>query len=414
MIMTLFRKIIILLTVAVSVFSMSILTNLSGIVLPFAKESMSLSLSQAGVLPFAFFIAYAFMSIPAGCIHEKRSARSMMMTAFAFTALVTLIFLLFPSYGVLLFTLFISGAMMAAVQVVINPLVRNVGGEEYFSFYLIFGQLVYGGGSIVSPLLFTSLVTGISSNRDTSTIINLIKKMTPPDLTWISIYWVCLLSCIVVFILLMTIKFPKMQKSSEDIIGGLNTFLLLLKDYKVWVFFFGIFFYAGVEQGVSNWMTKFLELYHGINPENEGAMVFSRFWLFLSIGGGLGIILIFLMDVKKLLGSFAVISMVLLALSLFGNRDIALFSFPLCGLFFAIMYPSILSLGMNTVLEHHGALSGILCTGICGAAVMALLIGFVADMIGLRLAMCMIFAGLLYVLFISFWAKPIIKNRKIF
>ena len=88
--------------------------------------------------------------------------------------------------------------------------------------------------------------------------------------------------------------------------------------------------------------------------------------------------------------------------------------FPLCGLFFAIMYPSILSLGMNSILEHHGALSGILCTGICGAAVISLFIGFLGDLIGLKLAMCIIFIPLFYVLFISIWAKPIIKNKSLF
>jgi fucose permease len=120
------------------------------------------------------------------------------------------------------------------------------------------------------------------------------------------------------------------------------------------------------------------------------------------------------MDVRKLLGSFAVIAIILLAVSLFGETRIVVYTFPACGLFFAIMYPCILSLGMNTVTEHSGALSGILCTGISGAAVIALLIGYLGDMIGLRGAMCLIFLALIYVLFISAWAKPIVKNKKIF
>ncbi len=408
------RKALILFTVGIAVFAMSILTNLSGTVLPFAKDSMNLSLSMAGILPFAFFIAYAVMSIPAGCIHERHSARSMIITAFCFTALATLSFIVLPSYGVFLASLFIAGAGMSVVQVVINPLVRNVGGEEYFSFYLIFGQLVYGAGSILSPLIFSYLITRLNAGNLSNPIIALIRVLTPPTMPWISIYWVCMIACIFVLLLLFLIKFPKMEMNSEDKIGGLKVLVKLLKDRKVWLFFFGIFAYAGVEQGVSNWMTKFLETYHGLNPETSGAVILSRFWLCISLGGGLGVILILLMSVKKMLGIFALIAMILLGLSLFGSADIVIYTFPLCGLFFAIMYPSILSLGMNSILEHHGALSGILCTGICGAAVISLLIGFLGDLIGLKLAMSIIFVPLFYVLFISIWAKPIIKNKKFF
>ncbi len=412
--MSLTRRILVLCLVGIAVFTMSILTNLSGIVLPFAKESMHLSLSMAGILPFAFFISYAVMSIPAGCIHEKKSARSMMATAFCFTALANLVFLGMPSYIVFLMTLFVAGAGMSAVQVVINPLVRNVGGEGYFSFYLIIGQIVYGAGSIFSPLLFSYIVTHLNSGEMSNPFLRIIQSLTPSTMPWISIYWICATACFFVLILLLLVRFPKMEMHNADKIGGIKVLIKLLKDKRVWLFFFGIFAYAGVEQGIANWMTKFLETYHGMNPETDGAVTLSRFWLCISLGGGLGVVLILLMDVKKMLGLFIVISMILLGFSLFGSLEFAVYSFPLCGLFFAIMYPSILSLGMNTILEHHGALSGILCTGVCGAAVFSLFIGFLGDLVGLKLAMSIIFVPLLYILFISIWAKPIIKNKNLF
>lgn len=403
----------VLFAVGIAVFSMSILTNLSGIILPLAKGSMNLSLSEAGVLPFVFFVAYAVMSIPAGCINEKCSARNMMLMAFCFTALANLLFLLIPSYGVFLLSLFVAGAGMSVVQVVINPLVRTVGGKEYFSFYLIFGQIIYGGGSILSPLLFSYLSSEIKSAEAPGVLLGLIKKIISTNSSWISIYWVCFASCLLVIFLLLIINFPKVQISNEDKIGGFNTLFELLKDIRVWFFFIGIFAYAGVEQGISNWMTKFLETYHGLNPEKTGAIVFSKFWLCMSVGGFLGAILIFFIDVRRLLGIFVIVAMFLLGFSLFGTTSVIVYTFPLSGLFLAIMYPCIFSLGLNTIVNHHGALSGILCTGICGAAVIAFFIGFLGDMIGLKGAMCIIFAALLYILFISFWVKPIIKNKKI-
>ena len=49
------------------------------------------------------------------------------------------------------------------------------------------------------------------------------------------------------------------------------------------------------------------------------------------------------------------------------------------------MWSIIFSLALNSVSRHHGAFSGILCTGILGGAVVPLLVGALGDRIGLRL-----------------------------
>ena len=52
----------------------------------------------------------------------------------------------------------------------------------------------------------------------------------------------------------------------------------------------------------------------------------------------------------------------------------------------------VFSLALNSVPEHPGAFSGILCTGILGGAVVPLLVGVLGDHIGLRLAMLAVLA----------------------
>ncbi len=64
--------------------------------------------------------------------------------------------------------------------------------------------------------------------------------------------------------------------------------------------------------------------------------------------------------------------------------------------------------------KHHGSFSGILCTGIIGGAIVPLIIGYLADFIGLRFGMLFIFITLGYILSVSFWANPLIKNETIF
>ena len=78
-----------------------------------------------------------------------------------------------------------------------------------------------------------------------------------------------------------------------------------------------------------------------------------------------------------------------------------------------VMYPIIFSLALNSLSEHHGTFSGILVTGIFGGAVVPLIVGVLGDYFGLRNGMLFLFIPLSFILFIGFWAKPIISNKTV-
>jgi fucose permease len=105
--------------------------------------------------------------------------------------------------------------------------------------------------------------------------------------------------------------------------------------------------------------------------------------------------------------------MISLFLALFMPGPIALIAFPAVGFFAAVMYPIIFSLALNSLSEHHGTFSGILVTGIFGGAVVPLIVGVLGDYYGLRNGMLFLFIPLFFILFIGFWAKPIISNKTV-
>ncbi len=77
------------------------------------------------------------------------------------------------------------------------------------------------------------------------------------------------------------------------------------------------------------------------------------------------------------------------------------------------MYGVIFSLALNSVTKSHGSFAGILCTGIAGGAIVSLIIGKLKDLIGLQAGMIVLYLTLAYILSLSFWAKPIVKNATI-
>jgi fucose permease len=63
--------------------------------------------------------------------------------------------------------------------------------------------------------------------------------------------------------------------------------------------------------------------------------------------------------------------------------------------------------------RHHGAFSGILCTGIAGGAIWPLIVGYAGDLMNLKWAMLLLLIPLGYIFSIGLWSKPLIKNQTI-
>ena len=142
-------------------FVISFLTNILGALNPSVSASFGLSKTMAGFLPFSFFIAYGVMSIPAGFMVERFGEKTLMLVAFVIALFGSVLFAGVPSFGVFLFSLFTIGSGMAILQVVANPLLRILGGEENCAFTSVMAQLVFGLASFVSPQVYSWLVVGI-------------------------------------------------------------------------------------------------------------------------------------------------------------------------------------------------------------------------------------------------------------
>src|ERR1700676_3346624 len=172
-------------------FVISLVTNILGPVVPDIISSFHVSLSAAGFLAFAFFIAYGVMSIPAGFLVERFREKPVMILAFLMGTAGSLSFALFPEYRVAVVSLFVIGAGMAILQVAINPLLRVAGGEEHYAFNSTLAQLVFGSASFVSPRIYSYLVLNLNGRSpDQNIILRIVRWLTPAELPWASIYWI--------------------------------------------------------------------------------------------------------------------------------------------------------------------------------------------------------------------------------
>jgi fucose permease len=395
-------------------FVISLLTNVSGPLLPDIIGSFQLSLALAGFLPSSFFLAY-LLSIPAGLLIERYEEKPVIIASFVLAFLGSGLFVLKPAYAVALFSLFTIGAGMAMLQVAINPLLRVAGGEEHYAFFSVMAQLVFGLASFFSPYLYSYLVVHLGRPQEPqNALIRGLARVVPPSMPWLSMYWIFTAVTLAMILVLALVKVPKVERLEDEKAGSLDSHLTLLRNRYVYLFLAGIVCYVGTEQGLANWMSEFLHRYHGLDPEVAGARCVARFWGLLTLGCAVGLVLLKLWDSRRLLVVSGILAAITLALALFGSRAISAVAFPMTGLWASIMWGIIFSLALNSVEMHHGSLSGILCTGIAiGGAALPPLIGKLGDLFGLRVGMLVLFLTLAYVISIGFWARPLVLNATI-
>jgi MFS transporter, FHS family, L-fucose permease len=389
-------------------FVLSFLTNILGPIIPDIIDSFHVSLAAAAFLPFSFFLAYGVLSVPAGFLVDRFTEKPVMIASFVAALAGALGFALHPTYEVAIASLFTIGAGMAMLQVAINPLLRVAGGEEHFAFNSAFAQFIFGAASFLSPLIYSYMVSNVAETR--GPVLRWFARVTPRDLRWVSIYWIFAMVAAAVMVLLSVVRFPKIERTEEEQAGTMANYSSMMKRGTVWAYFGCMFAYVGSEQGTADWISKFLEQYHGFDPHTTGASAVSWFWGMMTAGCFVGMILLKVFDSRRVLLGFAVGALAALSVALFGPTSVSLYAFPAIGFFASIMWPTVISLGLNSVKEHHGAFAGILCTGIMGGAVVPLIIGRLGDTVGLRTGMMFLYVTFGCVGSIGLWAKPIITN----
>ena len=399
--------------VLVIFFAISFITNIIGPIFPSLVRDFDISLAVAGFLPFSFFAAYGVMSIPAGLLVDKYNEKPVLIGAFIMSAIGSLFFALMPSFFMAMGSLFLIGTGMAMLQVAINPLLRVSGGEEHFAFYSVLAQLLFGAAATLSPLVYSALVQGMADTQATG-IVALLSTLVPNNMPWLSMYWLFAGVSVLMLIIIVLIKLPKVELTEDESVGAWGIYAQLFKNKTVILFFIGIAAYVGTEQGVANAISIFLERYHGLDPLTVGASTVSDFWLMLTLGCFLGLALLKVLDSRLVLKIFSLGAMFSLTAALFGSSDTALIAFPLVGFFLSVMWSVIFSLALNSLADHHGSFAGILCTGIVGGGLASPIVGLLADITGdLRLGMIVVYITLAYIFAIGFWAKPRVNNKTV-
>mgnify|MGYP002520587465 FL=1 len=353
-------------------FTYSLITNIPGVLLPYWKDSFHLSSMVLTFLGSVFFMAYGLTSFPQGVLLDKFGNKKMFLFGIGLVFLGSILFAVVPEYVVGLFSLFIIGIGVTALQMVSNLLVKEIDEDETkYSRNLTLTQIFCGVGGLGGGFLIGFLIKDLGFH-------------------WQSIYYVFSILAMIVAVWVFLTNIPEAH-DKHDSKPTTNDYINLVKNPLMIMFALGIFVYVGIEVGVATWISTFLVDKFDM-LKSSAAMVVGLYWGFLAVGRFAGGILLNYLHTSKALLLYAIGAFISLTFAVVvPDKMISAGCFILVGFFASIMFPSIFSLCVNSFdKKEEGAVAGILCTTIVGGAVTAPVIGFLDKLTSLPIALIIV------------------------
>ena len=380
------------------------ITSLNDVIIPKLKELFTLNYTQAMLVQFCFFTAYAVIGIP-GAKLVKRIGYMRGAAAGLITMMVgCLLFIPASStatYGVFLIALFVLASGVVLVQIVANPLITLLGPPKTASSRLTFAQAFNSLGTTIFPFVGSILILGGTAQSfwDVSRVVDpncAGTKDAPVAMTdayrvaesQIVAHTYLGLAIALAVIAGVVWMFRNRLKGEHHQATSLRASFDLLKRPR---FAFGalcIFLYVGAEVAIGSTIVNYLKSDHALCLTDQSAgkqLLF--YWGGAMIGRFIGSAVLRVVNPGKVLASVALGAIALVLISISTHGATAANTLLAVGLMNSIMFPTIFTMACEKLGARAADGSGIINVAICGGAIIPVLTGVLADSITLPMAL---------------------------
>ena len=375
-------------------FMLGFITCLNDILIPHLKAIFNLNYTQAMLVQFCFFTAYAVMSVPMSKLVEKMGYKAGIIGGFLIAALGCVLF--YPaaasaSYPIFFGALFILASVIVLLQVEGNKYVTLLAPKGKESVMLTLIQAFNSLATTVAPPIGAALIfvdaTASQAER--------ISSVQMPYLGLAG--FMILLS-----VLIGLIKLPDARQIAAEQTEASHDGKSSVWQYKHMVLgTIGIFCYVGAEVAIGSLMVNALEHTAGLSHD-KAAGYLSIYWGGAMVGRFIGAGLMNKIAPNKYLAFNASMAVGLLLLAIAANGGaVTQWALLLIGFFNSIMFPTIFSLGTKGLSKFTGAASGIISTAIVGGALVPVLQGLVIDNVGLMISYVIPAVCYVYIVFFA-------------
>lgn len=314
----------------------AIVDNTKGIFIPVFKETFNANNTSMGMLLSVCSLGYIIFTYIGGFLCEKFGQKNIVCTGL-FIIIISGIIITFSKFYVMLLTgMFFMNMGIAFVMIGINTLIPVI----FISFQAIMMNIahcLYGFGSTIGQF----------------TIGNILDQ----GIGWRSIYLGISILISIVFIVFLFIKVPNFNVYKEKSKINISS---AFKEKYMYIYAIGLGTYVFAETGMSNWIVNFLMESYNFSS-SKGAAFLSTFFLLLTVGRLLGgFVAEKLGYLQSVLGSIGIAIILLLIALIVGNEALVLIC--ITGLFFAIVYPTVVATISKVFKDNSSYITGVILT----------------------------------------------------
>lgn len=382
------------------------ITSLNDVIIPKLKELFTLNYTQAMLVQFCFFTAYAVIGIPGAQLVKKIGYMRGAVAGLLTMMVGCLLFIpasQMAAYPLFLLALFVLASGVVVVQVVTNPLISMLGKPETTHSRLTFAQAFNSLGTTVFPIVGSILILGglasVSADQLSGAELDVYRTAESQAIVHGYLGLAVALAVVAGAVWMFRNRLQGEQHEKTSLGAG----FVLLKERPR--FSFGalcIFLYVGAEVAIGSLIVNYLMQAHvmGLEEQSAGKLI-SLYWGGAMVGRFIGSAVLRVVSPGKVLAWVSVGAIALILISIGTTGATSGYSLLAIGLMNSIMFPTIFSLACEKLGARTADGSGIINVAIFGGAVIPLLTGVIADATG-SLGTSLLLPALCYALIAAF------------
>ena len=370
-------------------FTWGFIWNLANVLVALFKETFELSNFQTSLLTSVSFLAFFTLSYPAKFIIERLKTKNSIVLGAVIAGTGLLIFI--PAAKILSFPLFLAGTFVifsgvTFLQVVCNPYIRALGPPKTSASRINLSQGLGASGAFL-----TAYVAGWF----------ILKRFADDPFNGIT--WFYLILGIIFILLAVMIKIANLpanptddnheELTSDEVEGKVS-------HRSAWGFrhfrtgFIVLLLYMGAEAILYQLMTPYFMEQVPITKA-RAVDISGILFLGLMIGRLMGAGILVKINPGRLVGWFALITALLIALSMLSGGYVAIYSIVITGFFISIMFATIYSMAIDGLGRFTNEASSFLIMAISGGFFIPLIFGLVADSFSLKISLVIVILPML-------------------
>ena len=403
-------------------FLWAIPNNLNDVLIRQFMKSFEITRLQAGLVQSAFYLGYFFFSIPAALVMRRLGYKTGLVSGLILYAAGT--FLFFPaasarSYPLFLMALFVIASGLGFLETGANPLIAQLGDPESSVRRLYFSQAFNPIGSICGAMIGTLFIFSgvephareIAQMKARGVYETYLQHETARVL---APYLVLGVLVLVWALLILRTHFPAVAGGQSSSAASRDGGYIRLLRYPSFLFaVVAQFCYVGAQVGTWSYFIQYAQDYTHVSEKTAGYLLTTTLAAF-AVGRFASSHWMKRMSPAKMLGFFALVNILLLAIGMTFVGWAGLIAILLTSFFMSLMFPTIFALGIKDLGPHTKEGASLIVMSIIGGAVFTPLMGVAFQFTkSMAVSMCVPLICYAVVAGYAFWGSRMTSSHKL-